>query len=97
MPARTGAEYLDGLRGAREVWFNGERIREVTRERHVSTWPVFWTWRMPVRKVRLSVLGCPVYFFTPREIEQHHDRAGFVLRKLERVGEIYCTLAEPRR
>ena len=31
MPARTGAEYLDGLRGAREVWFDGERVGDVTR------------------------------------------------------------------
>ena len=31
MPARTGAEYLDGLRGAREIWFGGERVEDVTR------------------------------------------------------------------
>ncbi len=73
------------------------RIRAITREKHVATWPIFWTWRMPVRRVRLGVLGCPVYFFTPNRIEEYHERAGFSLKKLERVGEIYCTLAEPRR
>jgi 4-hydroxyphenylacetate 3-monooxygenase len=31
MPARTGAQYLEGLRGAREVWFDGERVGDVTR------------------------------------------------------------------
>ena len=31
MGARTGAEYLEGLRGdGREVWLGGERVREVT-------------------------------------------------------------------
>ena len=30
MPVRTGAEYLEGLRGPREVWFDGERVRDVT-------------------------------------------------------------------
>ena len=31
MPARTGQEYIDGLRDRpREVWLNGERIRDVT-------------------------------------------------------------------
>ena len=29
MPARTGAKYLAGLRDAREVWCNGERIQDV--------------------------------------------------------------------
>ncbi len=32
MPARTGAEYLEGLRGPREVWFDGERVRDVTQD-----------------------------------------------------------------
>ena len=31
MPVRTGAEYLEGLRGARELWFDGERVGDVTR------------------------------------------------------------------
>ena len=32
MGARTGAEYLEGLRGdGREVWLGGERVRDVTR------------------------------------------------------------------
>jgi 4-hydroxyphenylacetate 3-monooxygenase len=29
MPARTGAEYLAGLRDAREIWFEGERVADV--------------------------------------------------------------------
>ncbi|HEX4111159.1 MAG TPA: 4-hydroxyphenylacetate 3-hydroxylase N-terminal domain-containing protein [Stellaceae bacterium] len=30
MPARTGAEFLHGLKGAREVWVEGERVGDVT-------------------------------------------------------------------
>src|SRR5215813_14917374 len=30
MPARTGAEFLNGLRGGREVWFRGEKVGDVT-------------------------------------------------------------------
>ncbi|HEY4891935.1 MAG TPA: 4-hydroxyphenylacetate 3-hydroxylase N-terminal domain-containing protein, partial [Reyranella sp.] len=29
MPARTGKEFLKGLRGAREVWVDGERVSDV--------------------------------------------------------------------
>jgi len=29
MPARTGAEYLSGLADEREVWFEGERVKDV--------------------------------------------------------------------
>lgn len=72
------------------------RIKKITRGRHLSTWPVLWTWRMPIRKVRLGVLGCPVYFFTPKQVQECHAKAGFKVTKLERVGEIYCTVAEPQ-
>lgn len=30
MPARTGAQYLEGLRDSREIWFEGQRVRDVT-------------------------------------------------------------------
>lgn len=29
MPARTGEQFLEGLRGPREVWIDGERVRDV--------------------------------------------------------------------
>jgi 4-hydroxyphenylacetate 3-monooxygenase len=30
MPIRTGKEYLEGLRGSREIWYAGERVEDVT-------------------------------------------------------------------
>jgi len=30
MPARTGQQYLEGLRDQRELWLNGERVKDVT-------------------------------------------------------------------
>ena len=29
MPARTGEQFLKGLRGPREVWVDGERVADV--------------------------------------------------------------------
>jgi 2-polyprenyl-3-methyl-5-hydroxy-6-metoxy-1,4-benzoquinol methylase len=72
------------------------RIKSITRGQHLSTWPVLWTWRMPIRKVRLGLLGCPVYFFTPQQVRACHAKAGFQVTRLERVGEIYCTAASPQ-
>src|SRR5271154_2639814 len=37
MPARTGQQYIDGLREQeREVWLGGERVRDVTRHKGLS-------------------------------------------------------------
>src|SRR5438552_8668510 len=37
MPARTGQQYIDGLRAQeREVWHGGERVRDVTKHRGLA-------------------------------------------------------------
>jgi len=37
MPARTGQQYIDGLRDQeREVWLGGERVRDVTKHKGLA-------------------------------------------------------------
>jgi SAM-dependent methyltransferase len=72
------------------------RIRAMTGERFLSAWPRFWTWRMPVRKVRLSVVGCPVYFYRRPEIDAMLREAGFDVVHVAVVGKLYCVEARPR-
>ena len=40
MPARTGAEYLNGLRERRELWFRGEGVRDDARHPPTTGQPV---------------------------------------------------------
>lgn len=73
-----------------------EKIRRITGSRFLSTFPRYWTYRMPMRKVRLGLLGCPVYFYSDRQIRALHDKAGFRVERIDRVGAIYCVLATPQ-
>ncbi|MDJ0719287.1 MAG: class I SAM-dependent methyltransferase [Prochloraceae cyanobacterium] len=59
----------------------------------ISTWPTIYSWRMPVRWVRLNLKRCPVYFFTPNQIEQLHQKAGLEIQRFERIREIYFVVA----
>src|SRR5574341_1184073 len=36
MPARTGAQYLEGLRDGREIWVDGERVKDVTADQRLA-------------------------------------------------------------
>src|SRR6202158_4616108 len=37
MPARTGQQYIDGLRAQeREIWLGGERVRDVTKHKGLA-------------------------------------------------------------
>ena len=71
-------------------------IRSITTGQFLSAWPRFWTWRMPVRKVRLQYIqGCPVYFFRKPQIYKMLEDAGFRVVSCEAVGKLFCVDARP--
>jgi SAM-dependent methyltransferase len=72
------------------------RIRKITRGRFLGTFPRLWTYRMPIRKVRLGVLGCPVFFFTPSQIRELLDKCGFKCERIDKFGAIYGVLGVPK-
>jgi hypothetical protein len=43
-----------------------------------------------VRKVRLSVAGCPVYFFKKNQVLQLLENTGFKVQSCEVVGKLFC-------
>src|SRR6201999_1593827 len=71
-----------------------ERLRRIhgfTSGTFLSAWPRFWTWRMPVRKLRLQYFrGCPVYFFRKSEVRRLLCEAGFEVVGIETVGKLFC-------
>jgi ubiquinone/menaquinone biosynthesis C-methylase UbiE len=71
-------------------------IRNMTKTTFLSAWPRFWTWRMPVRKVRLQYIkGCPVYFFRRQQITGMLREAGFEVVRCDTVGKLFCVEARP--
>jgi len=67
-----------------------QRIRSITRDRFLSAWPRAGTLRAMIRKARLKVAGCPVYFWTRPQVEDYLDRAGFRASSWEQHGQLYC-------
>jgi 2-polyprenyl-3-methyl-5-hydroxy-6-metoxy-1,4-benzoquinol methylase len=66
-------------------------IRKLTRTAFLSAWPRFWTWRMPVRKLRLQYIrGCPVYFFRRERVVKLLREAGFEVVRCDVVGKLFC-------
>ncbi len=72
------------------------RMREVTRDRVILSFPRLGTWRAPVRWMRLSLRGCEVHFYTRRRVERLLAEAGLAVHTLERVGKLHCVVATPR-
>jgi SAM-dependent methyltransferase len=71
-------------------------IRNFTTGKFLSAWPRYWTWRMPVRKVRLQYIrGCPVYFFRKPQVYKMIEEAGFKVDTCETIGKLFCVEATP--
>ncbi len=68
------------------------KMRQVTTDKVVLSFPRLWTWRAPVRRARLAVRGCPVYFFTKRRICDLMRQAGFERHTITRVGKLHCVV-----
>ncbi len=72
-------------------------IRGFTRGTFLSAWPRVWTWRMPVRKMRLEYLeDCPVYFFRESTVHRLLETAGFEVLSTETIGKLHCVAARPK-
>ncbi|NQU41420.1 MAG: class I SAM-dependent methyltransferase [Lentisphaerae bacterium] len=61
----------------------------------VATFPILWSWRAPVRWVRLNLAGCPVYFFTEAKVRKLCAESGLAVKSLKRVGKIHFLVATP--
>lgn len=73
------------------------KMREVTKGIVILSFPRLWTWRMPVRKLRLMVRGCPVYFFSAAKIRLLFREAGFTSCEIIPMGKLFCVVGRSAR
>jgi SAM-dependent methyltransferase len=69
------------------------KMRRCSRRSVILSFPRVWTWRAPVRKARLALRHCDVYFYSLRRIRALLDSAGFGRIEHEKVGQLYCVTA----
>lgn len=65
-----------------------KKIRMITKEKLIASFPREGTLRAKLRRWRYKFLSCPVYFFSEREVKHFLDEAGFTDPKLEIIGQI---------
>jgi SAM-dependent methyltransferase len=68
-------------------------MRELTQDKTILSFPRFWTWRAPIRKIRLELRHCHVHFYTKKKIINLLNAAGFKRFEIHRIGQLYCITA----
>jgi len=66
------------------------KMRELSTRQAVASFPRRYTWRAPVRKLRLALHGCKVYFYSRGQLESLMREAGYTAWKVETVGKLFC-------
>jgi 2-polyprenyl-3-methyl-5-hydroxy-6-metoxy-1,4-benzoquinol methylase len=60
----------------------------------VSTWPRGgFHWRVALRKIRLTLLGCPVYFYKEDRVRSLLSTTGFRVESITRIGTLHYAVA----
>lgn len=67
-------------------------MKEMARDKLIITFPRLWTWRVPVRKLRLMLKGCPVYFYSGKKIRKLLGEAGIRDFKMKKLGKLFCVV-----
>jgi 2-polyprenyl-3-methyl-5-hydroxy-6-metoxy-1,4-benzoquinol methylase len=70
-----------------------KKMREMSTDKVILAFPRYWTWRAPVRKVRLNARGCDVFFYTKSRLNELLRDAGFKRHEIHRVGKLHCVIA----
>jgi ubiquinone/menaquinone biosynthesis C-methylase UbiE len=69
----------------------------VTRGKVMATFPSPTLLRMPVRKIRYALRGCPVFFFSLRELKKLYESAGLSKARFKKLGPGWFVVAESRK
>lgn len=73
------------------------KIRESIQGKAIISFPRFWTWRAPVRKMRLGIKKCNVYFYTKKRVDILMNKSGFNRYTIQKVGKLFCVTAFPEQ
>ncbi len=77
---------FDYVRDGRHIM---RKLRQLCKDKAIMTFPRADTWRAPLRKIRLGILGCPVYFYTRKRIKDQLMITGFSVTNMVTVGKLY--------
>ncbi|UCE37904.1 MAG: class I SAM-dependent methyltransferase [Thermoplasmata archaeon] len=68
------------------------KMRELTNEKIILTFPRLYTWRVPIRKIRLMIKKLDVYFYSKGRLKILLESAGLKKYKIVDIGKLHCVV-----
>jgi 2-polyprenyl-3-methyl-5-hydroxy-6-metoxy-1,4-benzoquinol methylase len=70
-----------------------QKMGECVRDKIIVSFPTVWTWKAPVRKIKLGIGKCGVFFYTRNDVRSIIENAGFRNYSIAKIGQLYCVVA----
>lgn len=70
------------------------KIKGLTRQKVIISFPAKWRLRNIIRRLRLKILGCPVYFYDEGDIQEILRESGFTKFAIKNIGRDYFVVAK---
>jgi 2-polyprenyl-3-methyl-5-hydroxy-6-metoxy-1,4-benzoquinol methylase len=67
-----------------------EAIKGLTRERIILSFPRMYTWRAPVRKIRLMTKNLDVYFYSRKGLSSLFTSLNLSDNNIVKIGKLHC-------
>jgi len=72
------------------------KLREVSDEYIMASFPIRWDLRSPIRKIRLTLKKCDVYFYNMKRVEELLKRSGFDKYEITKLDRDYFVFIDCR-
>lgn len=69
------------------------RMREITQKKMVMSFPKAVEWRVPIRRLRFKMAGCPLFLYSERQVRELLCRAGINNYELIVMDRDYIVIA----
>ena len=70
-----------------------KKMKSLTKEKMIASWPDKFTPQMPIRKVWLWTRNCPVYFYGKKDIKKLYNLIGVTCPEIIKVAAGYLVIA----
>ncbi len=70
-----------------------EKMKNLTKEKMIASYPAMFTFQMPIRKVWLRTRNCPVYFYTKSKLKMMYASMGITDYKIRKTAAGYLVIA----
>jgi 2-polyprenyl-3-methyl-5-hydroxy-6-metoxy-1,4-benzoquinol methylase len=68
------------------------KMQELTTSKMILSFPRLYTWRAPIRRVRLRLKKLDVYFYSKNRLKSIFNSAGFKKYEMVKIGKLHCVV-----